>query len=108
MKAGKLDRRITVLRQGAPVDDGYTVKPDEFEDFCRRSASWMAANGREVFETMGKEAKAGGTFWIRSDSVTRTITEKDAVRFENRIWQITGIQTMGRNDRIELIVVSGD
>ena len=108
MKAGDLDRRISILRNGPAIDDGYTVKPGEFGVLCTRSASWKAANGREVFETMGKEGKAGGTFWVRSDSVTRQINQLDVVAYQGRIWEILGVQEIGRREGVELIVVSGD
>lgn len=108
MKAGSLDRRITVMRTGAPVDDGYNITPGEPAALCTRWASWKPANGRETFENLGVEAKAGGTFWLRHDSITSTITAQDTVQYDGRSWNIVGVQELGRREGVELIVVTGD
>lgn len=108
MKAGTLNRRITIQRQGEPYDDGYTTQPGLLEDYATRWASWKPSNGREVFENQGAEAKAGGTFWVRWDSLTKGIKETDVVLFADRTWQIVGVQEIGRHEGMELIVVAGD
>ena len=108
IQAGKLDRRIEIQRQGTPVDDGYTTTPGALETFCTRWASWKPANGREVFENQGNEAKAGGTFWLRYDSLPSTILPTDKVSFSDKTWDIKGIQELGRREGIELIVAASD
>lgn len=108
MKAGKLDRRITVQRQGEATDDGYTTQPGALEDYCTRWASWKPANGRETFEAQGREALAGGTFWLRWDSLSSGISTTDVVLFEGRTWDIAAVQQIGRREGVELIVVAGD
>lgn len=108
MKAGSLDRRITILRTGAPVDDGYTTQPGAETAFITRSASWKPANGREVFENQGREAKAGGTFWLRWDNETRTIAATDRVLSDDRHWDILSVTEVGRHEGVELIVAAGD
>lgn len=108
MKAGALDRRITIQRQGAPTDNGIEEVPGALEALATRWASWRPANGREVFENLGREAKAGGTFWLRYDSVTADIRETDVVQFDGRQWGIVGIQELDRREGIELIVVADD
>ena len=108
MKAGTLDRRITIQRQGEPYDDGYTTRPGELEDYASRWASWKPANGRETFQNQGVEAVAGGTFWVRWDSLTKAIQTTDVISFEGRVWNIVGVQEIGRREGVELIVVAGD
>ena len=108
MKAGALDRRISILRAGARVDDGYTDADGPLEVLFERWASWKPANGRETFENAGKEAKAGGSFWLRYDSDTRGILETDKLHFEGRIWDILSITEMNRRDGLELIVAASD
>lgn len=108
MNAGKLDRRITIRRQGPPVDDGYTTLPGTIGDYCTRWASWKAANGRETFENQGNEAKAAGSFWIRYDSQTKDIAPTDFVSFDGRLWNIVSVTGIDRRETIELIVVAGD
>lgn len=108
VNAGKLDRRITIRRQGPPVDDGYTTLPGVMGDYCTRWASWKAANGRETFENQGNEAKAAGSFWVRYDSQTKGIKTTDFVAFDGRIWNILDVQQIDRNKTVEIIVVAGD
>lgn len=108
MNAGKLDRRITVRRMGEGVDDGYTTQPGALVDYATRWASWKPANGRETFENLGREAKAGGSFWLRYDSETSGILTTDKVSFSGRVWDIVSVNEIGRREAIELIVVDED
>lgn len=108
MKAGKLDRRITIQRQGAPTDNGIEMVPGALATYAVRWASWKPANGREVFENLGREAKAGGTFWLRYDSLTADIAATDLVEWDGRTWDIVSINQLGRLEGVELLVVAGD
>ncbi len=108
MKAGKLDRRIQILRHGAPVDNGIELIPGDIAVVATRWASWKPANGNEVFENQGREAKAGGTFWLRSDSVTRQVTPLDKVDFDGRVYDVVAVQELGRREGVELIVAADD
>lgn len=108
MKAGKLDRRITIQRQGPSTDNGIEEVPGALEDYATRWASWKPSNGREIFENLGREAKSGGTFWLRHDQRTRGIKATDIVKFDGRAWDILGVQELGRREGIELIVSADD
>lgn len=108
MKAGNLDRRITIQRLGEPTDNGIEEVPGEWADHATRWASWKPANGREVFENLGREAKAGGTFWLRYDSETSGILATDRVVFESRNWDILSINELDRREGVELVVIAGD
>ena len=90
------------------MDDGYTEIPGALEEYFACAASWKPANGREVFENQGVEAKMGGTFWVRWCSETSGIVETDLIAFEGRNWDIVGIQEVKRRETLELIVVAGD
>lgn len=108
MKAGTLDRRVSILRNGPATDNGIEVLPGALGVLATRWASWKPANGREVFENQGREAKSGGTFWLRSDSATRHIHETDKVAFDGRLYDVLAIQELGRREGIELIVAADD
>lgn len=108
MIAGALDRRISILRAGASVDDGYTETRGELEVIFARWASWKPANGRETLENLGREAKASGSFWLRSDSETRTIVETDKVYYMGRVWDIVSVTELDRREGLELIVAASD
>ena len=108
MRAGNLDRRVTIQRAGPATDDGYTIVPGELEEYAIRWASWKPANGREVFENQGREAKSAGSFWFRYDSKTRNITETDKVAFDGQLWDIVSKTQIDRREGVEVIVVASD
>jgi hypothetical protein len=108
MKAGPLDRRVSILREGPAVDDGYTMVPGGLGLLATRWASWKPATRAEQFENAGNEAKLGGTFWLRSDSTTRHIVETDKVVHDGRTYDILGLSEIGRREGIELLVAGND
>lgn len=109
LRAGKLDRRIQIMRAGAAVHDGFTKKPGPLAVFAARFASWQPSGGNRTFENFGREAKAGGTFWLRYDPTTAEITTTDIVRDESgRDWTILSIQEVGRREGVELTVTAED
>lgn len=108
MKAGTLDRRVTILRGGTAVDDGFTIQPGELGIYASRKASWKPANQRETFQNLGREAQAGGTLWLRSDSLTRHIAETDQVAMEGKLYEVLGIAEIGRREGVELLVAAAD
>lgn len=108
IKAGELDRRVTIQRNGPPTDDGYTTVPGTLADYYTCSAKWTPARGREVFESQGIEAYSGGTLLIRYNPTTATIRETDKVLFGGRLWNILSILEVDRHEGIELIVAAGE
>lgn len=106
--AGKLNRKITVQRPGEPIDDGFTTRPGEWEDYITAFASWKASNGREAVQAQGRDAIASGTFWLRYSSRTAAIIPTYSVLHSGKRWQIVGVQEVGRRERIELLVVSDE
>lgn len=106
MKAGLLDRRVSFKR---PVlsDDGLT-SIETMEHHCDRWASFKPVNGREVFETMGREARGGGSFWVRSDEATRVIDATFLLTFEDVDHEIVSVNPLGRRDMIEIVAVRSD
>lgn len=108
MKAGALNRRISILREGPGTDNGIELIPGALGVVATRWASWKPANGSEVFENQGREAKSGGTFWLRSDNVTRQITPLDKIDFDGRVYDVVAVQELGRREGVELIVAADD
>ena len=108
LPAGKLDRRVTLMRTGAPIDDGYTTRPGELEELAQRWAWVKPAKGFERFEAEGREAKRTMAFWMRHDEVTATLSETDAIELDGRRYEITGISTLGRREGIEALGTAGD
>lgn len=108
IKAGVLDRRVTIQRNGPPTDDGYTTVPGALADYYTCSAKWTPARGREVFENQGIEAYSGGVLLIRYNPTTATIRETDKVLLGGRLWDIITVQEVGRREGIELTIAAGE
>lgn len=108
MKAGKLKRRVTILRQGAPLDDGITTKPGPWETLATRYAQDIRSRDREVFENLGIDAEVPMTFILRHDSVTKTITPLDRIGFEDKQFDIKSVNEVGFREGVEVIGVARD
>ncbi|PKB19654.1 SPP1 family predicted phage head-tail adaptor [Novosphingobium kunmingense] len=109
VRAGRLNRRVTILRRGAGSDDGYGKVPGAWQVLCARDASIKPARRNEVYEAAGTEGKAELTCWLRHDSVTRTIAETDAVVEGGRLYEIAATpMEVGNREGIELRIVAGD
>jgi len=108
VKAGALDRTITLFKTGAAVDDGYTTRPGALESQGTRKARYIPAMAREVFENAGREAKLPVVFEVRSDSLTRQITEQWVIEYSGTRFEIQGVQEIGRKEGIRIQAVAGD
>lgn len=108
MQSGKLDRRVTIMRSGTPVDDGYTTQPGGLTTYATRWAAWMPARGREIAESMGREAYSTGTFQLRYDSLTSALKETDILVYSGKAWNITSVMEVGRGKYVQVTVVSGE
>jgi head-tail adaptor len=103
MDAGALDRRVTLLRLGAAVDDGYTPT-QEFETLAERWCKIIYQTGKEAVEAAGKDGMAAVRFRLRFDSLTRTLTEEDALEYEGARFAIVAPPLeIGRREGLELI-----
>lgn len=108
LEAGKLDRRITVQRQGEPYDDGYTTLPGELETYYECWADWQPIAGREIFENLGREAKSGGYLFIRDNAKASGIRPTDEVLWDGRVYGIAANDPHDRNAKRRLTVTAAD
>lgn len=108
MRAGALDRQVTLLRPGAAVDDGYTSQPSGLENAGTRSAHYRPATSREVFENAGREGKQPVVFELRFDALTRTITSTWRLTMDAKQYEITGVEEIGRREGVRLATVLSD
>ena len=108
MKAGDLDRTVTLLRPTAGVDDGYTTQPGGFENAGTRKARYRPATPREVFENAGREGRQPVIFELRHDSLTRTILPTWRLSMDGKVHEIVGAEEIGRREGVRLVTVVGD
>lgn len=108
MQAGKLDRRVTLLRPVAPVDDGYTVESSGFEIAGERWARYVPAIASELYQHGAKDGQFPAVFDIRSCSLTRTIDATWRIRFDGRDYRVIGLAEASRNDIIRISTLAAD
>lgn len=106
MQAGKFDRRVVVLRDGAASDDGYTTLPAAPATYATRWGWWKPATQRERFENAQNGARFEGTITLRSDTQTRAIAATDAVTVDGTTYDILGVSAVGRKDGVELLLAA--
>lgn len=88
MRAGTLRRRVAILRQGLPVDDGLTTKPAEYKPIGSRKAEIEVGRGRPVTQQVGQDHEYPVTFKFRRDSFTSSITDDDRLLFGGRTYHL--------------------
>lgn len=108
LRAGKLDRTVTILRRGPEVDDGKQTRPGEWQAFETRLASVKPRIGREAIEAGGREGRTPMSFWFRFDDLTRTLSESDALELDGEHYEIIAPPIrLGRMEGIEVLGSAG-
>ena len=105
MKAGTLDREITIERQGPPYDDGYTTQPGEWEALATVPAQVVEQGGNEFMrleQVTATERVAFRIRWIEGVTVT------DRVTYQGRVHNIVQTKELGRRDGLEIMTVAAD
>ena len=96
MDAGQLDRRITLERQGAETDDGYTTVPGEWGTLAEVWAKLMPMSGAERLAALQNAAFANCRFQIRKSTQVADLNAKDRLVFENVAYDIANVRPEGR------------
>lgn len=103
MKAGSLDRRVTLLRKGQE-HDGLQLVTD-WALLAHRWSSRKPLPGGERVEGEGRRSFARYSVWLRWDSVTSTLTAGDAVVIEGQRYELLQPPLeIGRREGVELLV----
>jgi SPP1 family predicted phage head-tail adaptor len=108
MDAGEFDRTIEFFAETSPTDDGYTIIPGAWESQGTRKAKYIPAMRREIFEASGREVKIPVIFEVRSDTLTRQITETWRITYAGANYDIKGVQQVGRLKYLRIEAMAGD
>lgn len=104
----RFDRRVQLFAPGAMVDDGQRKVAGPPVSIGFRWASIKPARGRELVQAQGREAQAPMSFWLRFDSVTRALTERNFILYGGHRWEIIAPpMEVERQRAIEIIAVAG-
>lgn len=103
MQAGRRDRRVSIERQGAPTDNGFTTKPGSWSEVASRKAQIIWPKGSEPFQQEGIVTQKPATFILPSDSITRSITTLDRIVYAGKAYDLKSVNEIGRNEGVECV-----
>ena len=99
MRAGSLDRQITIQRFMVIGDDGYGNEITDWGTLATVSAQVIQASGREFFAQAGIQAEAKVVFKIR---YLPGLTVDDRILYEDRLHDLHEVKEIGRREAQEI------
>lgn len=103
MRAGKLDRQVTIQRLTETGRNAYNAPVLDWADLATVFAQQRPNRGAERFEAQQTAGAAVMTFHIRwFDGLRRT----DRLVYDGRVWNITDVRELGRRDGHEIDAVA--
>lgn len=104
MKAGTLDRRITLQAFTSSRDPITNELIEDWDDVVTVWAKVSSASGREFAAGNVPIAERRAVFTIRF----RAVSQIDRVSYDGEIWEIVDIREIGRREGLELHTVATD
>jgi head-tail adaptor len=102
--AGRLDRRVTILRGGVPTVDDYNEPVAGADAETETFASVRPVPGTERFRNAENAADAPMRFVFRWRADLVRVT--DRLRFEGRIFAVASVTEIGRREGIEVLATA--
>lgn len=102
MKAGKLDRRITVRRATVTQHPVTGLPVETWADVATVYASWRRASARETLAASEIGAQVTDVFECRWSAITASITPLDRVAYLGREYNLSGVTEIGRRVGVRL------
>lgn len=97
MRAGQLDRRISILAVGETVDDGMRSKPGEWAEIAKRFAELTPLSGAERVVAAENAAVETLKFRVRRDSLTDSLNPADhRIGYRGRSYDLTSKNEVAR------------
>jgi SPP1 family predicted phage head-tail adaptor len=103
MRAGKLDRRLTIQRATIVLTPPFNEPVETWVDVATVWAQQRPNRGAERFSAQEINGEAVMTFHIRYRS---DVTVKDRIRYEGRTWNILDVREVGRRVVTEIDAVA--
>ena len=105
MDAGKLDRRVTILRYSMTRNaDNEPI--ETWSDLATVWASKKDISDGEKVRAAQIGASLSTRFQIRWSSLVADVNPKDRLRYGGRTYEIVGVKELGRRDGIEISALS--
>lgn len=101
MRAGELDRRITLQRAVTTRDD-FNAPVETWLDLARVWAKFTPVNDGERFRAGERAAEVQARFLIRYSSQVADVSPKDRLIFDGRTYAISHVKEVGRREGLEI------
>lgn len=101
MRAGPLDRRITLWTYGI----SYNSDNEPIEGYTNAgtvSASWRRASAREVLASSEIGAMASDVFEVHFTSTVAGLNPKDRLTYQGAEYNITAVDEIGRREGLRI------
>src|SRR5688500_6949508 len=106
MRAGRLDRMITIERTGAAIDNGYTRKKGDWIAHAAVRAQVTGAPGTERVASGENAASAPTLFKIRWSTDVADVNPKDRIAYGGRVYDIRSVNEIGRREALEILATA--
>lgn len=101
MRAGRLDRRITIITPSA-TQDAYGEEIRNWSTLAEVWAGLRYAGQGERFTENQFQGMVDTVFSIRWSNTVKTMDVRNRVIFDNRIFDIVGIHEISRREGLEI------
>lgn len=101
MRAGKLDRKVT-LERFTETRDAYNEVVKTWATLATVSASFEPLSDGERFRAGEVAANASARFQIRYSNTVKTLDPVDRLTFEGTTYEIVNVKQLGRREGIEI------
>lgn len=107
MDAGKLDRRVTLQREGADTDDGFSTVPGSFATLATVWAQFLPLGSAERAQAGETAAYTKARYRIRKDSTWADLNATDRL-VDGQTFNILGVTEPDRGWLVVECVARGD
>ena len=101
MRAGKLDRRLTI-RRASMSHDGFANVQGDPSDLATVWAERMPMSDGERNQQGGVFASATVRFRVRYSATVADLNPKDTLTCEGRGYEVLGVKEIGRREGLEI------
>lgn len=105
MKAGALDRRITIERYTS-VQNEYGEPVVTWANLATVWASWRRASARETLAALEIAAAVSDVFEVRYSGTVSAITPKDRLVYGERNFDIVSVEEIGRREGLRINAIA--
>lgn len=106
MRLGKMNKRITVFRQGAETRNDMNEPVRPWEQFGKFWSERLSQKPTESWKAGQTAAQVERIFRVRYTNRAATITASDRLICDQQEFEIIGVTELGRRDRIEIVAIA--